>query len=67
MDLHGWPREAAQMMAPMMTMGDPDGFGEQVQEMIDAGLDGITMNLATLAHDTDMISLAGEIANKIIP
>ena len=67
MDLHGWPREAAQMMAPMMTMGDPDGFGEQVQEMIDAGLDGITMNLATLAHDTDMISLAGEVANKIIP
>lgn len=67
MDLHGWPREAAEMMAPMMTMGDPDSFGEQVQDMIDAGLDGITMNLATLAHDPDMIALAGEVCNKIIP
>lgn len=67
MTLHGWPPEASELLAPMMTMGDPDSFGEQIQDMIDAGLDGITMNLATLGHDPDMISLAGEIATKVIP
>ncbi len=66
-ELHGWPPEAAEYMAPLMTVGDPDSFGEQVQDMIDAGLDGITMNLATLAHDPDMIALAGEVCNKVIP
>lgn len=65
--LHGWGPEAAEYMAPMMTIGDPDGFGEQVQEMIDAGLDGITMNLCSLAHDPEMIALAGEVCNGIIP
>lgn len=66
-ELHGWPADALEMMRPMLTMGDPDSFGEQIQEMVDAGLDGVTMNLTTLAHDTDMISLAGEICNSIIP
>ncbi len=64
---HGWPAEAMDLLAPMMTVGDPDTFGEQVQDMVDAGLDGITMNLATLAHDTDMIELAGEVCSQIIP
>ncbi len=67
MALHGWPAEAAAMIRPMMTIGGPDEFGAQIQEMIDAGLDGITMNLATTAHDSDMISLAGEICGAIIP
>ena len=67
MALHGWPAEAAAMIRPMMTVGGPDEFGAQIQEMIDAGLDGITMNLATTAHDSDMISLAGEICGAIIP
>lgn len=67
MALHGWPAEAAAMIRPMMTIGGPDEFGAQIQEMIDAGLDGITMNLATTAHYSDMISLAGEICGAIIP
>ncbi len=67
MALHGWPAEAAELMRPMMTLGDPDSFGEQVQAMIDAGLDGITMNLATAAHDLELIGIAGEICNSIIP
>ncbi len=67
MALHGWPAEAAAMIRPMMTIGGPDEFGAQIQEMIDAGLDGITMNLATTAHDSEMISLAGEICGAIIP
>jgi len=67
MELHGWPAEAAELMKPMMTIGDPDTFGELIQEQIDAGLDGITMNLATAAHDHELIGIAGEICNKIVP
>ena len=66
-ELHGWPVEATESLRPMMTIGDPDTFGEQVQEMIDAGLDGITMNLVTAAHDHELISMAGEVCNSIIP
>lgn len=65
--LHGWPVEATGLLRPMMTIGDPDSFGEQVQEMVDAGLDGITMNLVTTAHDHELIGIAGEVCGSIIP
>ena len=66
-ELHRWPVEATKSLRAMMTMGDPDTFGEQIQEMIAAGMDGITMNLVTTAHDHELISMAGEICNSIIP
>ncbi len=65
--LHGWPTEALERLKPIMTIGDPDSFGEQVQEMVDLGLDGITMNLVTSAHDHELIGLAGDVCGAIIP
>ena len=63
--LHGWPAEVGDMYKSMAVMGDADGFGEQIQAMADAGLDGVTLNLCTVGHDLDMIALAAESAGRV--
>lgn len=65
-DTHGWPREAMELMAPMLSIGDPDTIGEEIRGLIDAGLDGITLNLAMVGHDPEMVALAGQICNEAI-
>jgi len=66
-ETHGWPSEAADLMAPRMTLGGPDEIGQAIQDLIDAGIDGVTLNLAANAHDPEMIALAAETADSIIP
>ena len=63
---HGWPPEVAELMAPRMTMGDPDEIGAAIRELMDLGIDGITLNLAANAHDPEMIALAGETVSRAI-
>ena len=64
---HGWPAEVADLMAPRMTLGGPDEIGESIQELVDVGIDGVTLNLAANAHDPELIALAGETVGAIIP
>ncbi len=59
---HGWPEEIVDLMAPRMTLGGPDEIGEAIRELVEVGIDGITLNLAANAHDPEMIALAGEVA-----
>src|SRR3954454_13929124 len=40
-------------------VGEPDEVASQVQEYLDAGLDGITFSMPDV-HDTEMVALAGE-------
>lgn len=65
--LHGWPDEVVELVKPQIVHGDPDGVAEQVQAMLDAGLDGITLNLVTVGHDIDSIALAAETLSPLIP
>ena len=62
--LHGWPAEMAGMYKAMATMGDADTFGEEIQKLIDAGLDGVTLNLVPNGHDVEMVALAAESAKR---
>ena len=64
--LHGWPAEVGDMYRAMGTVGDADSFGEQIKDMVDAGLDGVTLNLCTIGHDPEMIALAAESADAAI-
>jgi F420-dependent oxidoreductase-like protein len=62
--------EAAQAKAsgidPSRLMaGDPDGVGEQVQEFLDAGLDGLTIVLPDV-HDVETVALVGETLAPLI-
>ena len=57
---HGWPAEVVDLMVPQMTLGDPDEIGAAMRELVDLGIDGVTLNLAANAHDPEMVALAGE-------
>lgn len=62
----GWTEEIIEMIKGMVIFGDPDTVGEKIQEFVDAGVDGLTINMPINGHITERISLVGEIANKIL-
>jgi len=64
--LHGWPEAAADLIRARATIGDPDTFGEQMADLIAAGLDGLTINLCANAHDPELVALAGETTSRAI-
>ena len=52
--------EAGQaMVGARLVVGDADRVGEQVQRLLDMGLDGICVNLPHDAHDLDTVAAAG--------
>ena len=48
------------MLTSRMIFGDPDQVKEQIQGLIDLGLDGVTLNMPANGHDPEMVALAGE-------
>lgn len=63
---HKWPAEVKDLMLPRLTYGDPDTVGESLSQLVELGIDGITLNLATVAHRPEMIALAGDVANRAL-
>ncbi len=57
---HGWPAEVADMMKSRWVIGGPDEIGEQIRNLVDLGIDGVTLNLMFNGHDPEMVALAGE-------
>jgi F420-dependent oxidoreductase-like protein len=49
----------------MAFAGDPDGIGEQAQELIDAGIEGITISLPDV-HDLEKVAMAGEAISRVV-
>ncbi len=43
-----------------MIFGGPDQVKEQIQGLLDLGLDGLTLNMIPNGHDSEMVALAGE-------
>ena len=62
--MKGWPAEIADFVRSVATIGDADTFGEEMQKLIDAGIDGVTLNLVANGHDPEMVMLAGESATR---
>lgn len=62
--MKGWPAEVADFYRSVATIGDADTFGEEMQKLIDAGIDGVTLNLVPNGHDPEMVMLAGESATR---
>ena len=62
----GWNDEIIEMIKGMIIFGDKDTVGEQLQELVDTGIDGLTINLPVNGHIVERISLVGDIANKIL-
>ena len=52
--------EFQKALTARIIMGGPDEVCEQVQSLIDMGLDGLTVNMPANGHDPEMVALAGE-------
>lgn len=61
----GWSPEIAGMVKSMLIFGDADTVGERLQAVMDAGLDGLTLDLPANGHHTEPIALLGEIGLKV--
>jgi alkanesulfonate monooxygenase SsuD/methylene tetrahydromethanopterin reductase-like flavin-dependent oxidoreductase (luciferase family) len=61
-----WTDEVMQMLPLMLIFGDPDTVGEKLQELMNTGIDGLTINLPVNGHNTDRIGLLGQVANAAI-
>ena len=46
-------------------IGDPGEVAEQVQALLDAGLDGVTITMPDV-HDLESVALAGETLGAVI-
>ena len=57
----GWNSEIMEMAKSILIFGDADAVGEQLQTVMDAGLDGLTVDLPVNGHNLDRIALLGEI------
>jgi alkanesulfonate monooxygenase SsuD/methylene tetrahydromethanopterin reductase-like flavin-dependent oxidoreductase (luciferase family) len=49
----------------MFILGDADAVGEQVQALLDAGLDGLVVNMPD-AHDLEAVALAGSVLHPLL-
>lgn len=65
-EVKGWSEQVLGMVKGMILFGDPDTVGEQMQAVVDTGLDGLTINMPVNGHITERIGLVGQIADKIL-
>jgi F420-dependent oxidoreductase-like protein len=50
---------------PMAFVGGPERIAEQVQEFLDAGIEGITLSIPDV-HDLEVVRLAGETISAVV-
>jgi F420-dependent oxidoreductase-like protein len=62
-ELSALPAEAVAGIKARVNVGGPDEIGEQVRELLDAGLDGLLFNLPD-AHELDSVKRAAEVLSK---
>jgi len=60
LDWDSLDEEFQKALTARIIMGGPDEVCEQVQSLIDMGLDGLTINMPANGHDPEMVALAGE-------
>ena len=65
-EVKGWDEATMEFAKAILIYGDADTVGEKLQEMMDTGIDGMTINLPGNGHNLDRIGLLGEVANKVL-
>ena len=63
--LSDMPAELQARLRAMFILGDPASVQAQVQELLDAGLDGIVFNMPD-AHDVEAVELAGDALRPVL-
>ena len=68
MDWNTLPDSLKEAVDRALVLGDPDTVGEFVQtKLVNAGLDGITLNMPANGHDLEAVAMVGETLGKILP
>jgi len=57
----GWNNDIIEMAKSILIYGDADTVGEQLQTVMDTGLDGLTLNLPANGYKPERIALLGDI------
>ena len=63
--LEDLPADLQTRLRSMFVLGDPPAVQAQVQELLDAGLDGIVFNMPD-AHDLEAVAFAGEVLRPVL-
>ncbi|HQZ36095.1 MAG TPA: LLM class F420-dependent oxidoreductase [Ilumatobacteraceae bacterium] len=58
------PADLQVRVAATFIVGDPDEVGSKVQGLLDAGLDGVVVNMPD-AHDLEAVALAGSVLSNV--
>lgn len=64
-ELSDMPAEQQERLRAMFIMGDAATVQQQVQTLLDAGLDGIVFNMID-SHDPEAVELAGEVLRPVL-
>ena len=64
--MKGWSDKAKQYVRDALIFGDADTVGEQLEEAVGKGLDGITVDLPVNGDDVERVALLGEIGRKVV-
>ena len=65
-EVKGWNDKVMDMVRERLVFGDADHVGEQLQQAIAHGLDGITVDLPVNGHNLERVELLGKIAQKAL-
>jgi alkanesulfonate monooxygenase SsuD/methylene tetrahydromethanopterin reductase-like flavin-dependent oxidoreductase (luciferase family) len=63
--LSAMPADVQERLRGMFVMGDAAAVQEQVQALLDAGLDGLVFNMVD-AHDLESVAHAGEVLGGVL-
>ena len=65
MSIDDLPADMRARVQAMFIMGDAPAVQQQVQELLDTGLDGLVFNMPD-AHDLEAVALAGEVLRPVL-
>ena len=65
-EVKGLSGKAKQFIQTSLIFGDPDTVGEQLQDAVAKGLDGLTVDLPVNGDDVERVALLGEVASKAL-
>jgi F420-dependent oxidoreductase-like protein len=67
LDWNTLPDAMRENIRKVLVMGDPDTVGEIVQrKIVEAGMDGLVVNLPANGHELEAIALAGQVLDKAL-
>jgi F420-dependent oxidoreductase-like protein len=65
-DSHAAASADPERVGAMITAGDTDSVGEQIQGFLDAGLDGLIFNMPQV-YDLEQVERVGKLLSKLVP